>query len=149
MVAATFQESSTRAKNQNRKLQEVVEDRNEMTKRREDQVPWFFFPFFLASCFSSRVSDHFLSVRFFHSSGKGLVPLFCTAPTLTSSSVNNEDYERWWRIFMSLRSDDFTTLFYCLHAKDEGKEPWQDACHVLATRTSCYFSQVFRFLLPE
>ncbi|KAK1124215.1 hypothetical protein K0M31_006590 [Melipona bicolor] len=38
MVAATFQESSTSAKNQNRKLQEVAEDRNEKKRRSGTQL---------------------------------------------------------------------------------------------------------------
>lgn len=68
------------------------------------------------SCHFSRVLTASLLPDFSCRLEKGW-PFFFT-DRAGSSFGNNEDYERWWRIFMSLRSDEFMTWFYCSHAKD-------------------------------
>lgn len=65
---------------------------------------FFFFVMFQSRC------GHFPSDRFFHSTWKGLASFF-----RGRASFNNENYERWWQIFMSLLSYDFAMQFYYLH----------------------------------
>lgn len=83
---------------------------------------------------------------------------FFQRPNIDQFIDNNENYERWWQIFMSLLSYDlwcnFTT--YTTFRFKETKS-WQDARHVLETRSSYpwrtfFFSQksensIFRFPL--
>lgn len=84
---------------------------------------------------------------------------FFQRPNFDQFIDNNENYERWWQIFMSLLSFDLRcnfTTYATFHFKET--KSWRGACHVLETRASSdpwrtsFFSQksensIFRFSL--
>lgn len=109
-------------------------------KRQEDQGPWFFFlrdvPVALWL---------FSFCQIFPFDLKRASPFF-QRPNIDQFIDNNENYERWWQIFMSLLSYDLRcnfTTYSTFHFKET--KSWQDARHVLEIRASSYPWRTFFF----